>query len=119
MPTLPANPNLDQLRHQAKDLLHAAERGDRDALRRIHAVSTQVTLTSAQLALAREYGFASWTKLKDEVEARTLELAGKVDTFCEASVTGRPARAARLLAETPEIAGYSFATAVLLGDDER
>jgi ankyrin repeat protein len=119
MPTLPANPNLDQLRHQAKDLLHAAKREDSDALRRIEAVSAQVTLAAAQLALAREYGFASWAKLKDEVEARTLELAAKVDAFCEASVSGRPGRAARLLAETPEIAGYNFATAVLLGDADR
>src|SRR5262245_30800882 len=119
MPTLPANPNLDQLRHQAKDLLHAARRGDVDALGRIQAVSTQLTLASAQLALAREYGFSSWAKLKEEVEGRTRELAAKVDAFCEASVSGRPGRAARLVAETPEIAGYNFATAVLLGDADR
>src|SRR5919198_3097854 len=119
MPTLPANPNLDQLRHQAKDLLHAAKRGDPDARGRIEAVSVRVTLAAAQLAVARAYGFASWAKLKDEVEARTLELAGKGDAFCEASVSGRPGRAARMLAETPEIAGYNFATAVLLGDADR
>src|SRR5437867_489704 len=108
MPTLPANPNLDQLRHQAKDLLHAAKRGDSDALVRMQALSTQLTLASAQLAIAREYGFASWAKLKDEVDTRALELADKVAAFCEASVSGRPGRAARLLAETPEIAGYNF-----------
>jgi hypothetical protein len=50
MPTLPANPNLDQLRHQAKDLVHAAKRGDAGALGRIQAVSTELTLASAQLA---------------------------------------------------------------------
>jgi hypothetical protein len=32
MPTLSAHPNLDQLRHQAKDLLRAAKAGDADAL---------------------------------------------------------------------------------------
>jgi ankyrin repeat protein len=116
MPTLPANPNLDQLRHRAKDLLRAAKRGDPDALGLVQAFSAQVTLAAAQLAVAREYGFASWAKLKDEVEARTLELAGKVDVFCQASVSGRPGRAARLLAETPEMADYNLATAVLLGD---
>ena len=119
MPTLPANPNLDQLRHQAKDLLRAAKHDDPDARSRIEAVSAQLTLAAAQLAVAREYGFASWTKLKDEVEARTLQLAEKVDAFCQASVSGRPGRAARMLAETPEIAGYNFATAVLLGDADR
>src|SRR5438445_12567553 len=35
MPTLPAHPNLDQLRHQAKDLLSAAQAGDADAIARI------------------------------------------------------------------------------------
>jgi uncharacterized protein len=59
MPYLPARPDLDQLRHQAKDLLHAAQRGDPDAVARISAVSGQVILSSAQLALAREYGFPS------------------------------------------------------------
>ena len=37
MPDLPARPNLDQLRHQAKDLLHAAQRGDPGAAGRITA----------------------------------------------------------------------------------
>jgi hypothetical protein len=70
IPYLPARPDLDQLRHQAKDLLHAAQRGDPEAVRRISAVSDRVILSSAQLALAREYGFASWATLKLEVERR-------------------------------------------------
>jgi ankyrin repeat protein len=119
MPTLPANPNLDQLRHQAKDLLRAAKRGEPDARRRIEASSAELTLAAAQLAVAREYGFASWAKLKDEIETRTLELAGKVEQFCQASVSARPGRAARMLAETPEIANHSFAAAVVLGDADR
>jgi ankyrin repeat protein len=69
--------------------------------------------------LAREYGFASWPKLKDQIDALTLELAEKVDEFCEASVGGRIGRAARMLAETPAIAGYNLATAVILGDSDR
>jgi ankyrin repeat protein len=58
-------------------------------------------------------------RLKDEVEARTLELARKADAFCEASIGGDIRRAARMLAQTPIIAGYSFATAVILGDADR
>jgi len=72
MPDLPARPDLDQLRHQAKDLLHAAQRGDAGAITRIHAVSDQLMLSAAQLALAREYGFASWARLKLEVERRDI-----------------------------------------------
>jgi len=119
MPTLPAHPDLDQLRRQAKELLRAANAGDGAAIRRIEAVSDRRTLGAAQLAIAREYGFASWPRLKEEVDARTLDLADKVDAFCEASMRGRMGRAVRLLAETPAIAGYSFATAVILGDAAR
>lgn len=119
MPTLPANPDLDQLRRQAKELVRAAKAGDADALRRIRAVSDRLALDSAQLALAREYGFASWPGLKNEVEARSLDLAQKVDIFCRASVGNQPGRAVRLLAENPAIADYNLATAAILGDVAR
>lgn len=72
MPDLPARHDLPQLRHQAKDLLHAARRGDPDALARIHVVSDRVVLSSAQLALAREYDFPSWPELELEVERRDV-----------------------------------------------
>jgi uncharacterized protein len=56
MPDLPARPDLDQLRHQAKDLLHAAQRGDPAAIGRISAVSGPVMLSAAQLAIAVSTG---------------------------------------------------------------
>ena len=118
MPTLPANPNLDQLRHQAKDLLRAAQTGDADALSELRRVSEQDTLDAAQLAIARRYGFASWAKLKTGVEARNVELAEHAIAFCQASVN-RIGVAARMLETTPELAEYSFATAVVLGDAAR
>lgn len=68
MPDLPARPDLTQLRNQAKDLLHAARGADRTALARIRAVSDTLNLAAAQLAVAREYGFAGWTQLKTRVE---------------------------------------------------
>jgi hypothetical protein len=92
MAYLPARPDLDQLRHQAKDLLHAAQRGDPDALTRIGAVSGPPMLSTAQLAVAREYGFASWARLKLEVERREV-LNGR-------DLSGL----ARILAEHPELA---------------
>ena len=52
---LPEEPSLEQLRKQAKDL--------RDA--------SGVPLWEAQLAVARRYGFTSWTMLKRHVEVIT------------------------------------------------
>ena len=69
---LPVQPDLKQLRRQAKDLLGAAKRGDDRARTRIRAVSDRLILASAQLAVAREYGFASWPRLKTEIERREI-----------------------------------------------
>jgi ankyrin repeat protein len=119
MPPLPAHANLDQLRRQAKDLLRAASSGDADALQDLARVSDRVTLSAAQLALARSYGFDSWPKLKAEVEARTLGLARQAEAFCRASISDGSGRAARMLEATPELATCGFATAVVLGDAGR
>lgn len=87
MPDLPARPDLDQLRHRAKDLLRAARQGEAEAIARIRAVSDRVVLASAQLALAREYGFASWAKLTLEVRRRDVlnrrDLAGLTELLGE------------------------------------
>ena len=55
---LPAHPNFDQLKKQAKALLRTLREKRADATR-----------ADAQHAVAREYGFASWPKLKSHVEA--------------------------------------------------
>ncbi len=89
---LPARPDLEQLRHQAKDLLREATRGDAEAQARIHAVSDRLILASAQLAIAREYGFESWPKLKREVERLTVFNSRDLD------------RLSSLLAEDPDLA---------------
>jgi ankyrin repeat protein len=119
MADLPARPSLDHLRREARDLLRAAQAGDTAAADRIRAVSAAPTLASAQLAVAREYGFASWARLKTAVQARTTDLARLADEFCEASIRDWTGRAARMLAENPELASYNFATAVVLGDADR
>jgi ankyrin repeat protein len=119
MADLPARPSLDHLRREARDLLRAAQSGDAAAADRIRAVSAAPTLASAQLAVAREYGFASWARLKAAVQARTTDLARQADMFCEASIRDWTGRAVRMLAATPELAGYNFATAVVLGDADR
>lgn len=119
MPTLPARPDVDHLRRQAKDLLRAARGGDAAAAERIAAVSGRLNLAAAQLVIARDYGFASWARLKTEVEARGRDMAEQAWRFCEASIRDWSAKAVRMLAATPELASYSFATAVVLGDADR
>src|SRR5262249_18118268 len=111
MATLPAQPNLDQLRHQAKELLRAAQADEPGAIERVRAVSDNLTLATAQLALAREYGFASWPTLKAEVDARTQDLAAAVGMFCLASIRDWTGRAVQLLAARPEIAESGFPVA--------
>jgi hypothetical protein len=65
----PVRPDLEQLRHQAKDLLRAARSGDAKALAELSASGARraeaatVRLADAQHALARSYGLASWPRL--------------------------------------------------------
>jgi hypothetical protein len=74
MPQLPDRPDLDQLRRQARELQRAAQAGDAGALRRLRSFSGTVTLSAAQLAIAREHGFPSWRRLRDEAERRRAAL---------------------------------------------
>jgi ankyrin repeat protein len=120
--SLPPRPSLDQLRRQAKELRDAVRAGDPDALERMRRYTepeARVLLSAAQLTIAREYGFASWSKLKAEVETHTASLAERVEAFLRASVGGPERRAAALLEAYPEIAAYDFRTAVVLGDANR
>jgi hypothetical protein len=70
MSELPERPDLDQLRRQARELLRAAAKGEPAAVARLRAVSERVTLSAAQLAVARDYGYRSWPALKAEAEHR-------------------------------------------------
>src|SRR5262245_21597293 len=82
----PVRPNLEQLRHQAKDLLRAARTADPSALRELAEnhprppAPGSARLAEAQHALARSYGLPSWPRLvlacrmidaiwRDDVEA--------------------------------------------------
>ena len=62
---LPDRPNLEQLKHQAKELL-AAWRG---TSAHPPAPVDPPRLRDAQRAIARQYGFASWDALRAHVEA--------------------------------------------------
>jgi ankyrin repeat protein len=92
--SLPARPSLEQLKNQAKDLLKFQRSGDPEAIRRIQAHHThpgqtpssgvkdaEFSLSDAQLVIAREYGLASWPKLKAEVESILLERDDPLELF--------------------------------------
>ncbi len=100
---LPPRPNLDQLKHQAKELQRSA----------------QIPLHEAQTRIAREYGFKSWNALHDHVEAVTLEFDAALAEFLEAATDGRRDRAERMLALYPKIATANLHTALVLGDSGR
>jgi hypothetical protein len=76
---LPANPNLTQLKKQAKELRQAVGRSDSDAVDRVRSFHPTIsmapdrldidsfTLRDAQATLAREYGFDGWHQLNTAV----------------------------------------------------
>jgi hypothetical protein len=79
---LPPKANLDHLKYQAKDLLREHRLGDLAAAQRIREFHprfagasdeeifrAQLRLSDAQLAIARESGFASWARLKRHIES--------------------------------------------------
>ena len=80
--TLPAQPDFDQYRKQAKELLRAHGAAERSAIARIRAYHPKLhrsapeairearfVLADAQLVLARELGFPSWPRFKAHVAA--------------------------------------------------
>ncbi len=83
---LPSHANLEHLRKQAKALLRAVQQGEPEAIgrvkphvRRLHGVGDRdiaeasVTLTEAQLAVARTYGFADWATMKKQIQAQDAD----------------------------------------------
>ncbi|MCC7204059.1 MAG: ankyrin repeat domain-containing protein [Phycisphaeraceae bacterium] len=91
-PSLPARPNLEHLRKQAKALLKACRQGDpqatarlRDTVPRLAGLSddelrrADVALHDAQLAVARVHGFKSWSALHDRVSASAQQAIAKAD----------------------------------------
>jgi hypothetical protein len=87
----PVLPNLDQLKHQAKDLLRAVRQGDPAAiaeLRKHHPNKidpekigpAEAKLSDVQAALARSYGLASWPRLVIACRMTDAIWRGDVDT---------------------------------------
>jgi ankyrin repeat protein len=70
--TLPSTPSLAQQKKQAKELLQSFTAGDPEARDRVRAVlpdKQRIALGDTQFVLAREYGFADWSALKQHIDA--------------------------------------------------
>jgi hypothetical protein len=106
MSQLPDRPDADQLRRQARELHRAAVGGDAGALGRLRKVSGKVTLSAAQLAIARDYGFPSWPRLKAEVERRR---AGTGQAGPAAEAPPPPVNPDFLTAEADELIDAQYA----------
>jgi ankyrin repeat protein len=125
---LPERPNLEQLKKQAKSLLHAARERDRAALERFQVLpalagksiaelaAMSLALHDAQSVIAREHGFKSWNELRERVEEQTLSFAGAVDEFVRCATGGARDRALRLLTLNPGIAHANLHAELVLGD---
>lgn len=136
---LPDDPSFEQLRKQAKDLRDFSGAGWQGALDLVGAHHPDgphaVTLAGAQFVVARHYGFPSWAALRrhvttieryrrapDEVtEVASGQLADEFLLLACLRYGGDDAperwrRAARLLAEHPEITRLSVHAAAAAAD---
>src|ERR1044071_8982964 len=96
---LPARPNLDHLKNEAKALLKAHRAGDSSAAERIRAAIGDVRsprLTDAQRAIAREHGFFTWAQLRARVDS-TGSVTAATDEFLRAIQNQDRARALQAL----------------------
>jgi ankyrin repeat protein len=138
MQRLPAQPNLNHLKKQAKDLLLQYRSGDAAALssireglpgtaRKDDPGFTNLRLHQAQWCLAREYGFASWADLKSFVDAHSQPSSGGtlltwLRLAYAADIAGgenraRPVVAARILAQSDDLLGEDPYLACVIGEE--
>ena len=77
---LPSSANLEHLKKQAKALLHDYQQKEPQAVAKLGTLRLKAApkLSDAQHLVAREYGFDSWSKLKEHVESLAAGFAGAV-----------------------------------------
>ncbi len=101
--SLPPRPDLRHLRDEAKRRRKAGE---------------FPSIALAQLALAREYGFRSWPRLKFHVEALTLDAAERAAALIASATSADLRRARALLDADPALARHDLACACVTGEAE-
>jgi ankyrin repeat protein len=114
---LPAHPNLEQYKKQAKDLVKARKSGKPEALRRISQCHPRLAklsvakiqtaafaLADAQCVIAREHGFESWPKFAKHLATLNRESspASLWESARKAVITGDVSTLERLLRENTE-----------------
>ena len=138
--SLPPKSSLENLRKQAKSLLRAARAHDqnaRDKFLAFHPTAAQpanLTLSDAQLVVARSYGFTSWSKLKHHVTIESYSaLPGEfrraensenlVDRFIGLACLNytndhrrRRDEARKLFSENPQLSKENIYSAATTGD---
>jgi ankyrin repeat protein len=125
---LPGRANLEQLKKQAKNLLHSAQSREPEALRRFCILlqpafdstkppaAVEFALHDAQSVIAREYGFKSWRALREHIEEQLLSAEAAVGEFVRCATGDAKNRATRLLSRFPAIAHDGIHAELVLGD---
>src|SRR5579859_7629007 len=105
---LPVRPNLEYLKKQAKKLLHDLQQGDPVAIERFGSLASSsaarvnAKLADAQQVITHDYGFASWPKLKEHVEAVSRVLT-PAELLSAAVCASDANKVARMLEEHPAL----------------
>jgi len=78
--SLPFQVHFEDIRKEARELLHDLRRWDAAALRRHYSVDCEAgkfpaRFADAQYIVAREYGHRSWQKLKQRLEANRQDVS--------------------------------------------
>jgi ankyrin repeat protein len=100
---LPAHPDLRRLRDEAEARRRSGE---------------FPTLALAHLAIAREYGFVSWPRLKLHVDALTLDVGERAEALVRSACSSNVRGARALLQADPALARHDLACACVTGEAE-
>jgi len=78
--SLPSQRNIEDIKKEARELLHELRRWDATAVRRHSSVDCEAgrfhaRLADAQYIVAREYGYRSWQNLKQRLEANLQDIS--------------------------------------------
>ncbi len=133
---LPAHPDLEYYRKQAKHLLRSYEAGDAAARDRVAEVlgdraAERFLLSDAQFVLAQEHGFRTWAEFRADIESQRAtdgrpvsrlwgqganEYASWADSLLTELRRGDPGALRRLRANVPRFAAATDASTAELRD---